>query len=149
VISLLDVSFLVPLLTDAHPFYPIAEQWFVGHRVNGWATSTITQSGFVRVAPHHGVSIRMALQVLEPWCTSPDHQFWPLDFQVHQLSPEIRFYGPKQLTDAILLELAIRRNGRLVTLDQRTRTLLPADSPLQKHIEVLGTAPSGIANKRS
>ncbi len=71
-----------------------------------------------------------------------DHVFWPNDASVTELLPEIRqrLVGPKQITDAILLDLAIRKGGRLVTLDQRMRRLLPADSPHQSMIEVIPTA---------
>jgi predicted nucleic acid-binding protein len=48
------------------------------------------------------------------------HEFWPdevslLDRQVFDTK---RIHGPKQLTDAYLLALAVARGGRLVTFDR-------------------------------
>jgi predicted nucleic acid-binding protein len=41
------------------------------------------------------------------------------------MTPELRsrITGPRQLTDALLLDLAIRNNGVLATLDQRISQL--------------------------
>ncbi|MEP7353083.1 MAG: hypothetical protein ABI824_07610, partial [Acidobacteriota bacterium] len=74
-------------------------------------------------------------------CAADDHQFWPLDNSLNDLQPEIRqrLMGHSQLNDAILLDLAIRQGGRLVTFDQGVRRLLPADSPHQAAIEVIPT----------
>jgi uncharacterized protein len=79
------------------------------------------------------------MQILERACEAADHQFWPLDEPLSDLHPEIRrrLMGQKQLTDAILLNLAIRHGGQFVTLDQGVRRLLPLDSELQASIVVL------------
>jgi hypothetical protein len=45
--------------------------------------------------------------------------------------------GPQQLTDAILLDLAIRQGGVLATFDKRIESLLPPASPNRRFIEVL------------
>jgi hypothetical protein len=57
----------------------------------------------------------------------------------HRTSSEIRqrLMGHKQLTGAILLDLAIRNGGRLVTLGRRIQILLPANSPHQASIETI------------
>ena len=71
---------------------------------------------------------------------APEHEFWPLDVSLGAMLPEIqqRIRGPQQLTDAILLDLAIRRRGRLVTFDRRIENLLPSHSPHQAALEVIG-----------
>lgn len=86
--------------------------------------------------------MEQALLVLKANLAESDHVFWPNDASVAELLPEIRqrLVGPKQITDAILLDLAIRKKGRLVTLDQRVRNLLPADSEHQSAIEVIPAA---------
>ncbi len=65
--------------------------------------------------------------------------FWPHEHPLTDLLPEIRnrLIGHQQLTDAILLDLAIRQGGRLVTLDRRVTRLLPPDSPHLSSIEVI------------
>jgi hypothetical protein len=106
----------------------------------------MTEAGFVRVSAQPSTKLASgmehALLILKANLDEPDHIFWANDASVKDLLPEIRqrLIGSKQMTDAILLDLAIRKNGRLVTLDQRVRNLLPADSPLQSAIEVIQTA---------
>lgn len=70
--------------------------------------------------------------------TTSGHTFWPQDYSVTELLPEIRerLVGHQQLTDALLLDLAIRKGGRLVTFDQRIASLLSADSPHRSALEV-------------
>jgi predicted nucleic acid-binding protein len=71
-----------------------------------------------------------------------DHIFWPNETSVVSLLPEIRqrLVGTRQISDAIRLDLAIRKGGRLVTLDQRVRNLLAENSPHQSAIEVIAIA---------
>jgi hypothetical protein len=58
---------------------------------------------------------------------------------VVEMLPEMRerLVGRQPLTDAVPLDLAIRKGGRLVTLDQRAANLLPLDSPHRSAIEVI------------
>ena len=86
------------------------------------------------------ISAREALGVLEKNCVpSFHHVFWPQESSLVDLLPEIRrrLIGHQQLTDAILLDLAIRKGGRLVTLDRRVATLLAPDSPHRSVVEVI------------
>ena len=47
------------------------------------------------------------------------HEFWPDDLSllVAGLIDATRIHGPRQLTDAYLLALAVKHGGRLVTFD--------------------------------
>ncbi|MEP6962734.1 MAG: TA system VapC family ribonuclease toxin, partial [Acidobacteriota bacterium] len=122
-VSLLDVSILLPLIQGGHLFHPAVKLWFQSHRKSGWATCTITQAGFVRITGQTmegGQAMPRALEAIELLCSTQEHQFWPLDYPLSDMSSEIRerIRGPKQLTDAILLDLAIRRGGRFATLDR-------------------------------
>ncbi len=47
--------------------------------------------------------------------------------------------GHQQLTGVILLDLAIRRGGRLATFDRRAARLLPRESPHRDAIEIIPT----------
>ena len=142
-VALLDVSVLVALSWPLHSLNAPALQWFAAHAASGWATCPLTEAGFVRVSaqPATGLanSVQHALQVLEKNCASPGHVFWPLDNPLGGILAEIRerLAGAQQLSDALLLDLAVRRGGKLVTLDQRIASLLPADSRHRDAIEII------------
>ena len=133
-IPLLDVNVLVAMLSPEHEHYDRAVRWFVAHRQGRWATCPLTQAGFLRVATQPaamGRRMTEAWSVLKACCAELDHVFWPMQEQPLEMLSEIRdrIVGHQQLTDAILLDLAIRRGGRLATLDRRIRNLLAPDSP--------------------
>ena len=144
--ALLDVNVLIALLWSGHSFHAAAITWFAEHRASGWATCPLSQAGFVRLYSQPQVvgaeiSVQEALRVLEENIREPDHVFWPLETSIAQLLPEIRqrIIGHQQLTDALLLDLAIRNGGKLVTLDRRVTHLLPRDSGHHSAIEVIPT----------
>lgn len=70
------------------------------------------------------MAVSEAMRSLELNLSVPDHEFWPLE------------YG-NQLTDALLLDLAIRRGGRLATFDRRLESLLAASSAHRPALEIL------------
>jgi toxin-antitoxin system PIN domain toxin len=145
VIALLDVNVLLAMLWPRHSFFRQAGSWFAKNYANGWASCPVSQAGFVRLYAQRAVtgldiSAREALDVLDKNCApSFHHVFWPQESSLLDLLPEIRrrLVGHKQVTDAVLLDLAIRKGGRLVTLDRRVANLLPADSPHRNAIEVI------------
>ena len=67
------------------------------------------------------------------------HRFWPLVGGLANVRDEIRarLVGDQQLTDAVLLDLAIRNQGRLATFDRRILALLPVDSILRDAVAVI------------
>ena len=143
---LLDVNVLIAMVWHQHDHYDLVRDWLGKRRGETWATCPITESGFVRVSALPrlgGVSqgVQRGLLALQKNRAEPDHVFWPHETSVVDLNPEIkaRVRGHQQVTDAILLDLAIRNGGHLVTLDRRIRHLLPADSPHQASIEVIPT----------
>lgn len=137
--ALLDVNVLLALIREDHEFHAAAEEWFQQHRREGWATCVLTEAGLIRIAMQFGLRAEVTLGVLTTWSATAEHAFWPLDSSLVGLHPEIREHlrGPKQMSDAVLLDLAIRRGGRLATFDKGIRNLLPADSPHQASIEVI------------
>ena len=143
-IALLDINVLLAMLWPRHTFFQRASQWFGAHRAAGWATCPATQAGFVRLYAQRSItgmeiSSQEAMEVLASNCAAADHVFWPQESPVAELLPEIRarLMGHKQLADAVLLDLAIRKAGRLATLDGRVVNLLPPDSPHRRAIEVI------------
>ena len=140
-IALLDVNVLIALLWPWHEHYEGARRWYQKEHRRGWATCTITEAGFVRISAQTagGFVLQEAIEVLEKMCDKSEHHFWPLDGSVRGILPEIRelIHGHQQLTDALLLDLAIRRGGRLATLDTKIRSLLASDSAHAQSIEVI------------
>lgn len=80
-----------------------------------------------------------AFRALTDSMASPKHEFWPLDGSLAGVSTEIlsRIAGHHQIADALLLDLAIRRSGKLATFDRRIAGLLPRDSANQSAIELI------------
>ena len=67
------------------------------------------------------------------------HRFWPLEGGLAGIRDEIRarVVGHHQLSDAVLLDLAIRHQGRLATFDRRILGLLPPDSVLRDAVAIV------------
>lgn len=143
-VYLLDVNVLIAMIWPEHIHHDVVRRWLGGHRAEKWASCPVTQAGFVRVSAQPvlgGVAqgVQYGLRALEKNCAEPRHVFWAQDSSLVEMLPEIRerLVGHQQLTDAILLDLAIRKGGRLVTLDRRAANLLPPDSPHRSAIEVI------------
>jgi hypothetical protein len=142
--ALLDVNFLVGLAWPDHMYHSAAKQWFVENHTAKWVTCPLTEAGFVRLSANPAVVLspvtpKDAIDALKLFCTRAGHIFWPLEHSVAELLPEIqaRLVGHPQLTDALLLDLAIRKGGKLVTFDRRIASLLPVDSPHHTSIEII------------
>ena len=141
VVHLLDVNVLVALFDPDHVHHEIAHDWFADHREAGWATSPITENGFVRVLsnPAYGGEVTRAADVLDrlrEFRASGHHHFWP---DVVSLADQTLFRaghlrGHRQLTDVYLLGLATRMKGRLATFDRS----MPVDA-------VVGADPKAVA----
>ncbi len=133
--GLLDVNALIALLWDEHPFHRRCAEWFAGAGKTGWATCPITESGFVRVlsTPAFTVnppSVQAAIRLLQVAAESAtSHRFWHDDLPLSAIGARWRGrQGPKQITDAYLLALALHNKGKLVTFDTRMAALAPPGS---------------------
>ncbi len=133
---LLDTNLLIALLWPSHEQHETAIRWSTSARHRGRATCPFTQAGFVRIVSNpafsrDAVRPQEAVEVLSANTTAPDHVFWPSDAPFAEVS---RFVGPRlvghqQVTDAYLLGLALRRGGKLATLDRRIAALTAPKSP--------------------
>lgn len=126
--SLLDVNVLIALLDADHASHRAAMEWFGEHAKIGWASCPITENGCVRIMSHPsypgGHSVTQVVDRLRAATSNNAHQFWPdsvslLDDGVIDAT---RVHGPRQLTDAYLLALAVKNGGRLVTFDEGIAT---------------------------
>ncbi|MEZ5356556.1 MAG: TA system VapC family ribonuclease toxin [Bryobacteraceae bacterium] len=123
---LLDVNVLIALMDSAHEHHDAALTWFLQHEPEGWATCPVTENGFVRVLSGHGypnisATPGQAAHLLRrlKLAREGNHVFWPDDVSIADpLSfslDELR--GSRQVTDAYLVALCVRRGGRLATFD--------------------------------
>lgn len=132
-IALPDVNVLIALAWPNHVHHAAARAWFGRHRDNGWATCPVTEAGFVRVscspsAVRQTVTPLDAIGLLGRLTRLGSHVFWPLNRSIADLPESIanRLQGYRQVTDAMLLAEAMRRDGRLATLDGGIESLVPA-----------------------
>jgi toxin-antitoxin system PIN domain toxin len=143
-VRLFDVNLLLALAWPTHVHHDAGHSWLAAIRGQGWATCPMTQAGFVRISALAGVTKRLvtiadATAILAMSTRAPEHVFWGQTIPLTEMAPELRprIMGPQQLTDALLLDLAIRHGGVLATLDRRISNLLPPGSPSRKHLEVI------------
>jgi len=123
--ALFDVNVLIALHDRDHVHHVRAAQWFEAHIQLGWATCALTQNGCLRIMGQPGYSspqpMPMLVGMLQNSTRTAHHAFWsdeislldPLQFQHSHI------HSARQLTDLYLLALAVKNQGRLVTLDQR------------------------------
>jgi hypothetical protein len=84
-----------------------------------------------------------ALLLLQRIVARPDHRFWTDDIAIasaDEVEPG-RLLGYRQVTDAHLLALAIRRGGRLATFDRGIRELVPEGQTPAEAVCLLSRAP--------
>jgi uncharacterized protein len=122
-IALLDVNVLIALIDSAHKFHRTAKDWALENGSSGWASCPLTQNGCIRIISQPGYSLpapmQQAIQTLQSLCQSPHHQFWPDDLSLLDATAfdHSKIHGHRQLTDLYLLGLAVKHQGRFVTLD--------------------------------
>ena len=121
--ALFDVNVLIALLDAAHTQHAVAHAWLRRNIGAGWASSPITQNGVVRIMSQPGypqaISPQRAAELLRKATETKHHAFWPdsislLDDSRIDLN---RVHGPRQITDAYLLALAVHHGGCFVTFD--------------------------------
>jgi uncharacterized protein len=143
-VALLDVNVLLALAWPNHGFHRQAHHWFARQRSLGWATCPFTQAGFVRISMQpaivaNPISAAAAIGVLKEATQDRYHVFWLQDRGAWQIAPPVlaQIAGHRQVTDAMLLDLAIQRSGRLATFDRRLEPLAARSG----HTDVLEMIP--------
>ena len=122
--ALFDVNMLLALLDAAHVHHSRARSWLLSQSNPAWASCPLTQNGFIRIVsqpayPGH-ISVVQATDLLAKATSTSHHQFWPdgLSLLDRAIFHHGQIHGPKQITDAYLLALAVNHGGRLVALDR-------------------------------
>ena len=139
---LLDVNVLVALAWPNHVHHSAAHAWFDQVGRSGFATCSVTQSGFVRVSSNRRAipdarAPREAREILRGITELLGHAFWTDDTEIAS-SEHIaweRLGSHAQVTDAHLLALALHRGARLATFDRALADLAPEAT--SEHVLVL------------
>ncbi len=122
--ALLDVNVLLALMDRDNVHHRAAMQWWRSDRDNGWASCPLTQNGFVRISCQSNFpgrpTVAQAVDQLRRQIAEPNHAFWPDDISIADEGwfDRGRLLGPRQITDAYLLALAVKNGGRFVTFDR-------------------------------
>lgn len=141
---LLDTNLLIALAWPQHIHHAPAHRWFNSTGNEAWATCPMTQLGFIRISSNSkiipaAVRPQDAVSLLRRILQLPGHHFWPDD--VETVSSEefssIALTGHRQVTDAHLLALSKRHDGKLATFDRGISTLLGSSKPVDRHIELI------------
>ncbi len=134
-VYLLDVNVLVALAWPTHVHHRVARRWFADCHGDGWATTPVTEFGFVRVSSNPAavgdpLTPAEAIVVLEEIRRRPGHETWADDISPtdRRVVDPARLVGHRQVSDAHLLALARRHHGRLATLDRAVADLAGADA---------------------
>lgn len=122
---LLDVNVLVALAWPNHVGHPAALRWFTSNRKSEWATTPVTESGFVRVSSNRralptSTTPAIAVEMLHRLTALSGHKFWAdtVRWVLGEHCDPNRLTGHRQITDAHLVALAREYDGGLVTFDR-------------------------------
>ena len=125
-IALLDVNVLVALFDPDHLHHEPAHRWFENQRLHGWATCPLTENALIRVLSNPAYTPNAELPSLtvarlRTFREGDGHTFWPADVSLSDPGVLVREapLSHRNLTDLYLLSLAVRRNGRLATFEDR------------------------------
>lgn len=135
--ALLDVNVLLALFDADHVDHQRAHSWLDGQIGHGWTSCPITENGFVRIIsqPRYPSPIApaLAIELLAEASRDRHHTFWPCDISLlgDQIVDHTHLHGPRQVTDAYLLALAVAHEGRFATFD--TAISLSAVRGAQQH----------------
>lgn len=116
---------LIALFDPLHARHATAHAWHSANGQHGWVSCPLTQNGLMRILsqPRYASPQPLAsmLEVVRQFSGDAAHTFWPDDLSVAAsgiLSAEIAITSG-MLTDLYLLALAVKHEGRLVTLDSK------------------------------
>jgi hypothetical protein len=123
--ALLDINVWIALFDTDHAFAARANAWVAAEKP-AIATCPLVENGVVRIMCQPGYSSRAKLSIptivslMRQACEANDHEFWPDDVSLRDPAAldVARLHGPRQITDAYLLALAVANKGRFVTFDE-------------------------------
>jgi uncharacterized protein len=123
-IALVDLNVLMALAWPQHVHHGRAHSWFETASGDGWATTPVTESGFIRLSLNPvvvGVSLSAGdvLGALQQMRTLTGHRFLPDDASLGApVISLVRLSTARQVADLHLVNLARRHGAVLATLDK-------------------------------
>jgi toxin-antitoxin system PIN domain toxin len=142
--ALLDVNVLIALAWPSHVQHEAAHVWFAAHSRRGWATCPMTQCGFVRISSNpkiiaDAVTPFEAIAMLRAIVALRGHEFWPDAFSLEDpgVFVDLGLGGHRQIGDAYLLSLAVRKGGKFATFDQGIPSLVKPESAESRAIVLI------------
>ncbi len=138
---LLDVNVLISLTDEDHAHHGLVSAWFHEAGPRDWGVCALTEAGFLRVSSNPragGKTVGEATEMLRRLASQPGYRYWSLGQSWISLTERFspRVFGHQQVNDAILLGLAVREGGVLVTMDKGIQYM--AGAGLGRHVLVLG-----------
>jgi hypothetical protein len=123
-----DVNVLVALTDPSHVHHLTADNWRQQIGIARFLVCLITEAGFVRLMANPsigGLSMSGAILLMQQIAALPSCESLPIEHSWLELIQPLvpRLHGYRQVTDALLLGLAIRSGAILVTLDRRIQAL--------------------------
>jgi toxin-antitoxin system PIN domain toxin len=139
--ALLDINVIIALLDPDHAFHERSHAWWAQNHHNGWATCPITENGVVRIMSSigYGREYRFTpgelIGQLRRFSEQTDHEFWEdsISLRSEAIFSENLIHNSRQITDLYLLALAVTRDGRLATFDEKI-TLSPVLGAKEKNL---------------
>ena len=123
-----DVNILIALSDPEHIAHDAAAAWHQSIGNAKFFLCPVTEGGFVRLMSNPligGESMSVAILLLQEIVALPNVEHLPVSLSWLELIRPIasRLHGYRQVTDALLLGLAIRNESVLVTLDRSIQAL--------------------------
>lgn len=123
VMHLFDLNILLGVFFTSHPNHEQAVEAYKKYSKLGWATCPMTENGFVRVGLQNIFleevqNSQDLIKSLELWKKDGKHHFWTDDLS---LTDDLITHIPdhRSITDLYLLALAVKKGGKLITLNHR------------------------------
>jgi len=119
-IHLVDVNVVIARIFESHEHHQLAVEWFNTPDLK-WALCPWSEAGFLRYATRENrISMREATGILEDLAQHPGYHYHGIAHDWRTLTKTFlhRLHGHKQITDALLLGLALQDDLILVTFDR-------------------------------
>jgi hypothetical protein len=119
-----DVNVLIALFDASHQHHPIARDLFMSEMREGWASSPLTENGFIRIVSNpsyvNAMSVADASALLSTAIRNTTHRRLIEDISLldtRRFSTNM-LVSHRQITDLFLVGLAVRHEVCLVTFDR-------------------------------
>ncbi len=123
-----DVNVLIALFDSSHQHHAIAENLFMTGMRDGWASSPLTEHGFIRIVSNpsyiNAMSVADATALLGAAIHNTTHHRLVEDISLPDATRfrMAQLVSHKQVTDLFLIGMAVRHDVCLVTFDRNIPT---------------------------